>query len=108
MKRLHDEPSRALRIFPGRSRGTSTFALYEDDGLSHRHRDGEQAQVECTLEWTDRTLRVHAVKQGRFDLPYRTLRVVLPPGEKRRLLMRGEGVTLDRGSERVTPSSRNR
>lgn len=32
MRRKHDEPSRALRVFPGRGRGKAAFALYEDDG----------------------------------------------------------------------------
>jgi alpha-glucosidase len=94
MTRLHDEASRALRIFPGRGRGTSTFTLYEDDGLSHNHRDGDHARIDCTLEWTDRIVRVHAGKRGRFELPYKTLRVVLPPGEKRRLQVSGKGVAL--------------
>jgi len=94
MKRLHDEPSRALRIFPGGGRGASTFTLYEDDGNSYGYRDGQYAEVECTLEWTDRALRVHAVKRGRFPLPYSTLRVRLPPGERRRLVATGEGVNI--------------
>jgi alpha-glucosidase len=94
MLRLHDEPSRALRIFPGRGRGSSTFTLYEDDGLSHRHRAGDHAQIECMLEWTDRAVRVHARKRGGFVLPYEALRVVLPPGEKWRLRLSGDGVKL--------------
>ena len=32
--RLHDEPSRALQVFPGASEGASTAALFEDDGIS--------------------------------------------------------------------------
>jgi len=92
--RLHDEPSRALRIFPGRSRGTSTFTQYEDDGLSHRYREGDFAQLECTLEWSERDLRVHARRNGSFQLPYGALRVVPPPGETRRLRVSGDGVEL--------------
>jgi alpha-glucosidase len=94
MKNLHDEPSRALRVFPGRDRGSSAFAVYEDDGLTHRHRDGDHAQIECRLEWTDRKLRVDAVKRGRFELPYGELRVVTPPGENRRLELHGDGIAL--------------
>ena len=98
MRRLHDESSRALRIFPGRGRGTSTFTLYEDDGLSHGHRDGDRAEIECVLEWTDRALRVHAAKRGRFPLPYAKIRVLRPPRERRRLEVSGEGVALDVGA----------
>jgi alpha-glucosidase len=98
MRRLHDEPSRALRVFPGHGRGSSTFTLYEDDGLSHRHRDGDRAEIECVLEWSDRALRVHAVKHGRFPLPYATIRVLRPPRERRRLELTGDGVALDADS----------
>jgi alpha-glucosidase len=97
MKRLHDEPSRALRIFPGSSAGTSTFTLYEDDGVTCSHRDGDHAQIECTFGWTDRILRLHARKRGHFRLPYTTLRVLLPPREQRRLEVSGEGITLVTG-----------
>jgi len=94
MKRLHDEPSRALRIFPGLGVGTSTFTLYEDDGVTSSHRDGNHARIECTLDWTERTLRVHASKRGRFALPYTAVRVLPPTGEQRRLDVSGEGITL--------------
>jgi alpha-glucosidase len=96
-KRLHDEPSRALRIFPGRGAGTSTFTLYEDDGVTRSERDGNHAQVECTLDWTDSTVRVHASKRGPFRVPYTTLRVLPPPGEQRPLEVSGEGITLVNG-----------
>jgi len=96
MKRLHDEPSRALRIFPGQGRGAGTFTLYEDDGLSNNHRNGDHAQIDCTLEWTDRALRVRASKRGDFRLPYATMRVLLPRGERRRLDVSGDGVALVR------------
>jgi alpha-glucosidase len=94
MSRLHDEPSRALRIFPGRGAGTSAYTLYEDDGLTHGHRDADHAQIECTLDWTGRALRLDAIKRGRYRLPYAALRVRLPPGERRRLHMSGEGIAL--------------
>jgi alpha-glucosidase len=105
MTRLHDEPSRALRIFPGRDQGASTFTLYEDDGLSHGHRSGDHALIECTLEWTDRIVRVYATKRGSFEPACKAIRVVPPPGERRRLLASGDGVVL-RGA--APPRSRVR
>jgi hypothetical protein len=53
--------------------------------------------VECTLEWTDGTVRVHASKRGPFQLPYTTLRVLPPPGEQRPLAVSGEAITLVNG-----------
>jgi len=94
MRRLHDEPSRALRIFPGSAHGSSAFTLYEDDGLTHRCNDGDYAEVECRLEWTARAVRLHVTRRGRYRLPYATLRVIPPPGERRPIRLAGKGVAL--------------
>jgi alpha-glucosidase len=95
MGRFHDEPSRALRIFPGRGRAASAFTLYEEDGLTRGHRDGDHAEVELTLEWTERRLQVWASRRGRIALPYAPVRVVPPPGERRHLEVEAEGFTLN-------------
>ena len=79
---------------PGRGRGESEFALYEDDGATLRYREGDYADVHCVLSWTSRAIRVTVRKQGRYALPYTTLRIVVPPGEKRRIELVGEGVEL--------------
>ena len=95
MRRKHDEPSRALRMFPGRSSGESTFTLYEDDGITLGYRDGDCAELHCSLSVdASRNPREGTQKQGRYALPYATLRIVVPPGEKRRLELAGEGVEL--------------
>jgi alpha-glucosidase len=85
MRRLHDEPSRALRIFPARGTAASHFTLYEDDGHSLRHLDGDSAQVAFDLESTARTLVLRARKFGIFAPTDERVRVILPPGERRPL-----------------------
>jgi alpha-glucosidase len=94
MRRLHDEPSRALRIFPGTESGSSAFTVHEDDGLSWRYRDGDYAELDCRLEWTARTVGLRVTKHGRYRLPYPSLRIVPPPGERRRLKLAGKGINL--------------
>ena len=94
MTRKHDEPSRALRIFPGQGRGESTFTVYEDDGLTHGHSQGQYARIECRLEWTNRSVHVVASKHGDYPLPYRSMRAVAPAAERRRLTVAGEGIEL--------------
>lgn len=96
MIRKHDEPSRALRVFPGRGSGERVFTLYEDDGVSPRYREGDHAELVCTLAWTPRSLSVHVRRRGRYALPYDALRVVLPPGERRKVELAAEGVELRR------------
>jgi len=96
MRRKHDEPSRALLLFPGGGRGKSVFTLYEDDGLTHRHRDGDFAELECRLQWTPSAIRLRVSRRGGFALPYSTLRIVVPPAERRSLQLEGEDVALTR------------
>jgi hypothetical protein len=83
-------------VFPGRGRGESAFTIYEDDGLTHRHRDGDYAELECMLQWTPSAIRLRVKKRGRFALPYPTLRIVAPPAERRALRLEGEDVALIR------------
>ena len=92
--RLHDEPSRHVRVFPPLQEGTVTFTLYEDDGLTLRYRDGLYAEVTFTLEATATELALTARVLGAYPLPYREIAVEIPTQERRRLRLRGEGVTL--------------
>ena len=46
--RLHDEPSRALLVYPGEGSGRSSAVIYEDDGITL---DGPLTKVTITLEW---------------------------------------------------------
>jgi alpha-glucosidase len=90
---LHDEPSRHLRVFAPRS-GRSSFALYEDDGISLRYRDGEYAEVVFELDATPEQISLAARVRGRYALPYQEITVELPTLEERKVSLRGESVTL--------------
>ena len=92
--RLHDEPSRHLRVFPSRDTASATFGLYEDDGISLRYRDGDSAEVVFDLQTTATEIMLSATVTGRYELPYRDVTVEFPPGEKRRISRNGTGVGL--------------
>jgi alpha-glucosidase len=85
--RLHDEPSRCVRIFPGRESGGSSFTLYEDDGLSLRHRVGDFAELDFRLDWDDDVVRLRLARRGGYALPYDTVTVALAAAERRRLVL---------------------
>ena len=94
LRRKHDEPSRMLRVFPGQRRGSSSFTLYEDDGATHAYRKAQFARVEVGMEWTSTRIRLRASVGGDYALPYRTMRVAVPPGEPRRVECSGTGIDL--------------
>jgi alpha-glucosidase len=92
--RLHDEPSRALRVFPGAGEGESGAVLYEDDGASLH---GPATRVKITLSWSPRRVRVAVAPGGDYALPYREMRVILPADEARAVELAGaDGVALRR------------
>jgi len=92
--RLHDEPSRALRVFPGAGEGASSAALFEDDGVSLV---GASTRVTIALSWTASRVRVEVGASGNYPLPYSEMRVILPENETRTVELSGaEGIGLRR------------
>jgi alpha-glucosidase len=90
--RLHDEPSRALRVFPGAGAGASSAALFEDDGVSLA---GASTRVTIALSWTASRMRVEVAASGNYPLPYREMRVILPKDETRMAELSGaDGIGL--------------
>ena len=83
-----------LRLFPAQTDGTSSFTLYEDDGLSLAYRKEEFAEVAFDLSTTHDSIALSATKTGRYGLPYTRIRVVLPEREHRRIALDGNGVEL--------------
>ncbi len=98
--RLHDEPSRRLDVFPPESVSRQSSTLYEDDGLSLRYRQGGCADVVFTMATTRTTIEIAARRSGDYAAGSRTIRVVLPASERRRLRLRGDGVELVAGRRR--------
>ena len=89
--RLHDETSRRLCVYPLRNSSDAGFAseLYEDDGLSLGYRDGNSSLLSFAIGYADRGLKLSVTRSGKFALPYDHLSVVLPPAEKRPLVVEG-------------------
>jgi len=95
--RLTDEPSRSLRVFPAPGEFASSFTLYEDDGLTLRYREGDFAELRFEMTSTHETVRVRARVTGAYALPYRSIRVVVPASESRRLVLDASDVVLTAG-----------
>jgi alpha-glucosidase len=85
--RLHDEPTRCVRIFPGGEAGASRFTLYEDDGISLGYRDDRFACLDLQLDWDDVSVRLRVAKRGGYTLPYDSIAVAIPAAERRRVVL---------------------
>jgi alpha-glucosidase len=80
--RLHDEPSRCLRLFPGPGTGTSTFDLIEDDGITQ---SGPITRLHLELSWTPASVSLRVSKTGDYALPADPITVSIPPRDQRTL-----------------------
>ncbi|HTS91274.1 MAG TPA: glycoside hydrolase family 31 protein [Stellaceae bacterium] len=85
--RLHDEPSRCMRIFPAKGAGHSQFTLYEDDGIGLGYRDGDFARLTFDLQSDAQAIRLRLKKEGGYRLPYDRISIAVPAGERRRVLL---------------------
>jgi alpha-glucosidase len=94
--RLHDEPSRCLRLFPGPDTGSSTFTLVEDDGITEA---GPVTHLHLDLSWNAGEITLRAHKTGTYPLPTDPITVCIPKRDKRSLKLRGDaGINLVRGA----------
>jgi alpha-glucosidase len=78
--RLHDEPSRCLRLFPGDGTGASRFVLAEDDGISAA---ATLTRLTLDLAWTPQEISLTVTSAGDYTLPYDHMAVILPAAELR-------------------------
>ena len=78
--RLHDEPSRCLRLFPGDNTGASRFVLVEDDGIAAA---GRSTRLALDLAWTPQEISLTVTATGDFPLPDAAFAVRLPAAEHR-------------------------
>lgn len=79
-----EEPSRALLWFPGRS-GDDATLLYEDDGLRHADAADRHVVHRFTAQAHAARLNLALASEGRWALPYKQIRVVLPASETRKV-----------------------
>lgn len=83
---LEPDGARSLYAFPPPGSGSGSFRLVEDDGESDAYLRGERTELDIALDWDDDGIRVRIVAaRSGYVLPYRTIRLILPPGETRPL-----------------------
>jgi alpha-glucosidase len=79
-----EEPSRALLWYPGRS-GEDATVLYEDDGLRPAVAADRHVVHRFAAQAHAARLNLTLASDGAWPLAYKQIRVVLPPGETRKV-----------------------
>ncbi|NIF31023.1 glycoside hydrolase family 31 protein [Enterobacter sp. Cy-643] len=84
-----DDTVRQLKIYPLQGAGVSHGMLFEDDGESWGYRDGNALWLSWEITCSAEAINVVFSRKGDYLPAWREIRLSLPEGEKRRLLVNG-------------------
>jgi alpha-glucosidase len=87
------DDQRTMLVFPLMGNGTRQGLLFEDDGETHRWRDGQALWLRWELNCSAGRIDVTFHPEGAFVPAWRQLTVQLPPDEQRVLYINGERTT---------------
>ena len=89
---------RAIYVFPDPGSGSGTTLLFEDDGETNDYLSGGRTVLRITLSWTSDAVRpgIETLQSG-YPLPYKTIHILLPPGDHRPVSVPG---SRERGADR--------
>lgn len=92
-----EDDYRAVEIFPpkGVSKQSYVYEWFEDDGISQKP---EISKFVIKYSSTDEEVLVRFEKEGKYSPVWKELSVILPVGDKRKLLF-GEGKDVAKGGE---------
>ena len=84
------DDTRELKLFPVSGVGSTSGLLFEDDGESWGYQKGNALWVEWEMECNATTINLKVKSRGDYRPAWKALKVSLPAGEKRKLLVNGE------------------
>jgi len=80
---------RTFALFPAPGKFAASTSIYQDDGLSMDGPDGNHCLTEVTLTGDDSSLHLNWSSSGTWRPAHDSVRVVLPAGEGRDLIVNG-------------------
>ncbi|EMC7915128.1 glycoside hydrolase family 31 protein [Enterobacter kobei] len=84
------DDTRELKLFPVKGVGTTSGLLFEDDGESWGYQNGNALWVAWEMVCDGETVNLNISARGDYHPAWNALKVSLPAGEKRKLLVNGE------------------
>lgn len=83
------DDTRELKLFPLKGVGTTSGMLFEDDGESWGYQKGNALWLEWEMLCEGSTIHLNVTARGDYRPAWKALKVTLPVGEKRQLLING-------------------
>ncbi|WP_368658876.1 TIM-barrel domain-containing protein [Metabacillus halosaccharovorans] len=84
-----DKDERGFLLFPHKQSGSTSYALYEDDGVSANYKENHTI-VYVQMNADTEKIEVSYKFEGEYKLPYETFSFYLPENEERKLYVNGE------------------
>lgn len=95
-----NEAGRGFILYPHRENGSSSYRLFEDDGVSANYQQNH-AMVNVSMESSAEKVEVKIDIQGAYKLPYNKIRFYLNGADSRTIIVNGEEETATNGSYEV-------
>jgi alpha-glucosidase len=87
-----DKDERGFLLFPHKQSGSTSYELYEDDGISANYQENHTI-VSVQMNADSETINVTCKIEGEYKLPYDSLCFYLPENEQRKLFVNGQEIT---------------
>ncbi|WP_078434940.1 glycoside hydrolase family 31 protein [Metabacillus halosaccharovorans] len=86
-----EKDERGFWLFPHKKSGSTSYNLYEDDGVSANYQENHTI-VSVTMNADAEKIDVNYKIDGEYKLPYESINFYLPENEERKLYVNGEEV----------------
>ncbi|MCI2255756.1 glycoside hydrolase family 31 protein [Domibacillus sp. PGB-M46] len=87
-----EKDERGFLLFPAKKSGSTSYELYEDDGISANYQENHTI-ISVQMDADQEAIKVSYKVEGEYKLSYDTLRFYLPENEQRKLYINGEELT---------------
>lgn len=84
-----EKDERGFWLFPHKESGSTSYNLYEDDGVSANYQENHTI-VSLTMNADAEKIDVNYKIDGEYKLPYESINFYLPENEERKLYVNGE------------------
>ncbi|MCV9888535.1 glycoside hydrolase family 31 protein [Metabacillus halosaccharovorans] len=84
-----EKDERGFWLFPHKESGSTSYNLYEDDGVSANYQENHTI-VSVTMNADAQKIDVNYKIDGEYKLPYESINFYLPENEERKLYVNGE------------------
>lgn len=92
-----EKDERGFLLFPLKKSGSTSYELYEDDGVSAHYQENHTI-VSVQMDADQEAIKVSYKVEGEYKLPYETLRFYLPENDQRKFYINGEELTKNNSS----------